>query len=334
MISNKKINYFEKFFVAGANGMAGSAICRALKNKGYGLKKNGGDIFMPSSKELDLTDYDITKKWFKKHKPDIVIAAAAKVGGIYANNKYPYEFLLNNLKIQNNLIENSFNFGVKRFLFLGSSCIYPKFCPQPIIEEYLMTDELEKTNEGYAIAKIAGIKLCQSLRIEYKFDAISLMPTNLYGTNDNYHANNSHVMASLLRKFILAKKKSQKSVTCWGTGNPLREFMHVDDLASAVVFALENWDPSDDNAPVDINHEPLLYLNVGSGLEISIKKLSEIIAEETCFEGEIIWDQSKPDGTPRKLLNIEKLKSIGWEPNISLRDGIKRTLKEIYNQFN
>tara|TARA_Y100000589_G_C27107091_1_gene610568 strand:- start:826 stop:1308 length:483 start_codon:yes stop_codon:yes gene_type:complete len=160
------------------------------------------------------------------------------------------------------------------------------------------------------------------------------MPTNLYGTNDNYHPNNSHVMASLLRKFILAKKKSQKSVTCWGTGNPLREFMHVDDLASAVVFALENWDPSDDNAPVDINHEPLLYLNVGSGLEISIKKLSEIIAEETCFEGEIIWDQSKPDGTPRKLLNIEKLKSIGWEPNISLRDGIKRTLKEIYNQFN
>ena len=334
MISDKKINSHEKFFVAGASGMAGSAICRALKNKGYGNKNSGGEIFMPSSKDLDLTNFEITRRWFKKNKPDIVIIAAAKVGGIHANSTYPYEFLIKNLKIQNNLIENAFNFEVKRLLFLGSSCIYPKFCPQPIIEEYLMTGDLERTNEWYAIAKIAGIKLCQSLRVQHNFDAIALMPTNLYGTNDNYHPHNSHVMASLIRKFILAKKYSHKYVTCWGSGNPLREFMHVDDLASAVIFALENWNPSDSNAPVDNNQKSLSYLNVGSGMEISIKDLSRIIAEETSFEGEIRWDPSKPDGTPRKLLNVEKLKSIGWQPRISLRDGIKKTIEEVFDELN
>ena len=329
----KKINLSEKFFVAGSAGMAGSAICRALKKKGYGSKEYGGEILTPTSKELDLTDFNATREWFKKNKPNIVVIAAAKVGGIFANNQYPYDFLIKNLKIQNNIIENAFNFGTRRLLFLGSSCIYPKFCPQPIKEEYLMTDELEITNEWYAIAKIAGIKLCESLRMQHNFDAISLMPTNLYGTKDNYHPLNSHVMAALIRKFIVAKKMSHKYVTCWGSGSPLREFMHVDDLAGAVVFALENWDPSDINAPVDNNKKPLNYLNVGSGIEISIKNLSEIIAEETSFTGEILWDNSKPDGTPRKLLNIEKIKSIGWQPSISLRAGIKKTINEVFNDL-
>jgi len=334
MTNHKKINFEEKIFVAGAYGMAGSAICRILKSKGYGLKEFGGQILIPSRKELDLSNYESTYNWFKTKKPTVVVVAAAKVGGILANKTYPYEFLIENLKIQNNIIENAFNFEVKRLLFLGSSCIYPKLCSQPIKEEYLMTGELEKTNECYAIAKISGIKLCQSLRIQHNFDAISLMPTNLYGTNDNYHHTNSHVMASLLRKFCLAKKTSSKSVTCWGTGSPLREFMHVDDLAQAVVYVLENWDPQDKNSPCDSSNLPLSYLNVGTGIEISIKGLSEIIAEETGYEGDILWDSTKPDGTPRKLLNIEKIKSLGWKPSISLREGIRKTINEIFYELN
>ena len=328
------ISFSEKIFIAGSSGMVGSAIHKKLIERGYGSNKSQGAILTPSRKELNLLDSEKVKEWYSNNKPSIVIISAAKVGGIYANEKYPYEFLLENLKIQNNLIENAFRFGVKRLLFLGSSCIYPKFCPQPIKEESLLTGELEKTNEFYAIAKIAGIKLCQSLRSQYNFDAISLMPTNLYGPNDNYHPINSHVMASLIRKFCLARKNSLKFVTCWGTGKPLREFMHVEDLANAVIFALEKWNPSDLNSLIYKSNQILSHLNVGTGLEISIKNLSELIAQEVGFKGEIIWDKNKPDGTPRKLLNNKRINSLGWYPIISLKEGIKRTVEEVYDQIN
>ena len=248
----KKISLNERIFVAGANGMAGKAICRALVNKGYG-KANGGKIMKPTRKELDFLDTKAVTKWFEINKPTTVIIAAAKVGGILANSLYPTQFLLDNLKIQNNLIENSWQIGVKRLLFLGSSCIYPKFACQPIKEESLLTGQLEETNQWYAISKISGIKLCEALRKQYNFDAISLMPTNLYGPGDNYHHQNSHVMASFIRKFYEASEKSLPSVTCWGTGMPLREFLHVDDLGDAAVFVLENWYPSSNNAPKDIH---------------------------------------------------------------------------------
>ena len=241
----------------------------------------------------------------------------------------PVDFLLDNLKIQTNLIEASWKYKVKRLLFLGSSCIYPKFAKQPIKEEYLLSGPLEKTNESYALAKIAGIKLCQSLRKQYDFDAISLMPTNLYGPGDNYHPQNSHVMASLLKKFSDAKKQSSSSVICWGTGSPFREFMHVDDLGESVVFALENWDPSAKNAPLDDYEEPLTYLNVGTGKEIRIFDLANKISQLVGYKGEIIWDHSKPDGTYRKLLNTNKLNKLGWSSKINLNDGIKRTLSEL-----
>ena len=258
-----------------------------------------------------------------------MIIAAAKVGGIFANSNQPYNFLLENLKIQNNLIESSFKNNIKRLLFLGSSCIYPKFAKQPIKEEYLLSSELESTNEWYALAKIAGIKLCQSLRVQYNFDAISLMPTNLYGPNDNYHPLNSHVIASLIRKFIEAKKNSYNTVECWGSGKPLREFMHVDDLGDAILFALEHWSPSDKHAPKDSNGNPLTYLNVGTGKDITIKDLSKIIARATGFKGKIEWDLSKPDGTPKKLLDIENLKNLGWQSNIPLEEGIKKTIQDL-----
>lgn len=240
---SKKILLNEKIFIAGATGMAGSAICKALFRKGYG-HKNGGVILTTTRKELDLLDSNAVKLWFEVNKPTVVIIAAAKVGGIMANSSYPTQFILDNLKIQNNLIENSWLTGVKRLLFLGSSCIYPKFANQPIKEESLLSGQLEETNQWYGIAKISGIKLCEALRKQYNFDAISLMPTNLYGPGDNYHPQNSHVMASFIRKFYEASINSLPSVTCWGTGSPLREFLHVDDLGDAVVFALENWDPN------------------------------------------------------------------------------------------
>ena len=328
MSNLKKINLDEKIFVAGASGMAGSAIIRMLKQYGYGQEINNGKIFKPSRKELNLLNFSDVNKWFKINKPSIVIIAAAKVGGIYANANQPTDFLLENLKIQNNLIESSFINEVKRLLFLGSSCIYPKFADQPIKEEYLLNGFLEPTNEWYAVAKIAGIKLCQALRKQHNFDAISLMPTNLYGPRDNYHPTHSHVMASLIRKFCEAKKSGEKIVNCWGTGTPLREFMHVDDLGKSVIFALENWDPQEDNAPLDINGEPLTYLNVGTGKDISIKNLANKVSQIVNFQGEIIWDQSKPDGTPKKQLNIDKIKSMGWSPTIELDDGIKRTVEE------
>ena len=283
---------------------------------------------MPTRKELDLLDSQKVNNWFSKNSPTIVINAAAKVGGILANSTRPADFLLENLKIQTNIIEAAYKYNVKRFLFLGSSCIYPKFSKQPIKEESILSINLESTNECYAIAKIAGIKLCQALRKQYGFDAISLMPTNLYGQGDNYHKNDSHVMASLIRKFYEAKLYNHKEVICWGSGEPLREFMHVDDLGDAIVFALEKWDPDSKESPVDINNVPLNYLNVGTGKDISIKELAEIISKEFGFNGKIHWDKSKPDGTPKKQLSIERMVSLGWYPKIDLIEGIKMTIKD------
>ena len=323
----KKISLDERILIAGANGMAGSAIYRTLLKKGYGDKNKKGILLTPKREEIDFTDINQVIRWFKINKPSVVIIAAAKVGGIVANYSQPSEFLLENIKIQTNLIETSWKSGVKRLLFLGSSCIYPKFASQPIEEESLLTSSLEETNQWYAIAKITGLKLCEALRKQYDFDAISLMPTNLYGRGDNYHPQNSHVMAALIRKFSEASKNSLPSVTCWGTGSPFREFLHVDDLGEAVVFTLENWDPDSNYAPRDKFNKPLYWLNVGTGNEISIKNLANKIAYFVNYKGEVLWDNSKPDGTPRKQLNINKISALGWEPKIKLDEGIKKTLK-------
>ena len=322
----KEISYGEKIFIAGSNGMVGNAICNELTKLGYGFKENNGCLLTPSRRDLNLLNYAEVDNWFTLNKPTVVILAAAKVGGINANNTRPAEFILENLKIQNNVIELSWKHGVKRFLFLGSSCIYPKYAKQPIEENSLLKDELEPTNQWYAVAKIAGIKLCEALRKQYGFDAISLMPTNLYGPGDNYHPENSHVMAALIRKFYIASKESIKSVTCWGTGSPFREFLHVNDLANAVVFALENWNPNLNDAPKDKNGDPLLLLNVGTGKDLSIKELALKIAKFFNYDGDILWDTNKPDGTPKKLLNIEIIRSLGWAPQINLDDGIAQTI--------
>tara|TARA_A100001388_G_scaffold258717_1_gene225447 strand:- start:1445 stop:2449 length:1005 start_codon:yes stop_codon:yes gene_type:complete len=324
---NKKIFTNDKIFIAGSTGMVGSAIYRSLAKRGYGNKENGGCFFTPTRKELNLLDKNSVNLWFKTNKPTVTILAAAKVGGIFANKSNPTEFLLENIKIQTNVIESAWKNGVRRLLFLGSSCIYPKFAPQPLKEEYLLSGALEKTNELYAIAKITGIKLCQALREQYKFDAISLMPTNLYGPKDNYHPNDSHVMAALISKFCYAKKESKSFVECWGTGSPLREFLHVDDLGEAATFCLEHWDPFDQNSPVDINGEPLNFLNVGTGKDISISELANKVAKILDFKGNIIWNSDKPDGTPKKQLNIERILALGWSPKISLDEGIKNTIK-------
>ncbi|MBO8206832.1 GDP-L-fucose synthase [Prochlorococcus marinus XMU1406] len=321
------INKSEKIFVAGHNGMAGKAICRALIKKGYGQKELNGELITETRKSLNLLDQLEVSSWFEQKKPTIVILAAAKVGGIGANNNYPADFLLENIKIQTNVIESAFKTGVKRLLFLGSSCIYPKFCNQPISEEELLSGTLEPTNDSYAIAKIAGIKLCEGLREQYGFDTITLMPTNLYGPGDNYSFNSSHVFAALIRRFYEAKIKNEKTVNCWGTGSPMREFLHVDDLGEAVLFALEKWDPDHFNSPKKENGDKLYYLNVGTGKDISIKDLAESISSKFGFNGEIYWEKNKPDGTPRKLLNVEKMKKIGWESKIELEDGIKKTCK-------
>ena len=318
----------EHIFVAGSNGMAGSAICRKLLKKGYGSKSNNGALLSPSRLDLDLSNKIAVEDWFKKNRPSIVILAAAKVGGILANATYPADFLLENLKIQNNLIETSWKYNVKRFLFLGSSCIYPKLSKQPITEESLLTGALEETNLGYALAKISGIKLCEMLRNQYNFDAISLMPTNLYGPNDNYHPENSHVLASLIKKFSDAVASQEMQVTCWGSGSPMREFMHVDDLADAVLFVLEKWNPDSIKSPSDITGKKLNHLNVGTGKDISIKDLSLKIAKATGFKGQIIWDTQKPDGVFKKQLDISRLKNMGWEAKIGLDLGIKQMVKE------
>ena len=316
------INKKDKIFIAGGSGMVGSAIIRKLNNLGF------ENLIFPNSTELDLKDSDLVFKWFKKNKPNIVIFAAAKVGGIFANNTYPVDFLLDNLKIQNNVIEAAWKNKVRRLLFLGSSCVYPKNSSQPIKEDELLKSSLEKTNECYALAKISGIKLCQALRKQYGFDAISLMPTNLYGKGDNYHSSNSHVLPALLDRFHSHKLEKKESIECWGSGNPRREFMHVDDLADASIFALDNWDPNKDNAPLDEFGQPLNWLNVGTGIDLSLKELSEMIANITSFNGKIIWNKDKPDGTYRKLLNVSKLEKLGWKSKISLKEGLKITYKD------
>ena len=325
----KKINPTDKFFIAGAKGMVGKAVKKCLLKNGYGKSNLKPNLLTPSKKELNLLNINSVEEFFKINKPNVVIMAVAKVGGILANSNFPADFLLENLKMQTNVIETSWNHGVRRLLFLGSSCIYPKYSAQPIKEESLLKDYLEKTNEGYAIAKIAGLKLCESLRTQYGFDAISLMPTNLYGPNDNYHPNNSHVMAALIRKFLIAKNKKLPSVTCWGSGKVLREFMHVDDLASAIIFCLESWDPKDKNSPKDILGQPLNHLNIGTGKDISIKDLAYKIADLTNFKGEILWDTSKPDGTPRKILDVSKINELGWKASINLNFGIKETINKL-----
>ena len=312
----------DRFFVAGARGMAGSAICRALQDKGYGDEAKGGALLTPTRQELDLLDGEAVKRWYGEQKPDVVVLAAAKVGGIYANETYPADFLLDNLKIQTNVIEGAWKAGVRRLLFLGSSCIYPKFAEQPIKEESLLMGSLEPTNEWYAIAKITGIKLCESLRKQYGFDAISLMPTNLYGPGDNYHPENSHVLPALIRRFHEAKEGGLEKVTCWGTGSPMREFLHVDDLGNACVFALESWSALSSDAPRDDQGKPLAFLNVGTGVDLTIKELAEQIAAVVGFEGTIEWDCSKPDGTPKKQLEVSWMSGLGWNAQIPLAEGL------------
>ena len=313
----------DKIFLAGSSGMVGSAIKRNLLKKSFKEE----NILSPSRNELNLFDGDAVKRWFLRNKPNIVILAAARVGGILANSLYPVNFLNENLKIQINVIENAYLTGVRRLLFLGSSCIYPKYVSQPIFEESLLGGALETTNESYAVAKIAGLKLCEAFRKQYGFDAISLMPTNLYGPNDNYHPEESHVMAALIRKFVIAKKNNLPFVTCWGSGNVYREFLHVDDLAEAVYFCLSNWDPSKIESPKDNFGRSLNHLNVGTGKDILIKDLAIKVAEILSYEGKILWDKSKPDGTPRKVLEVSRINKIGWSAKIDLDLGIKETIK-------
>ena len=308
----------DRIFVAGHRGMAGSAICRALQRAGY------NQILTASREQLDLLDGQAVQRWFAEHQPTVVVLAAAKVGGIQANSNYPADFLLDNLKIQTNVIETAWRSGVRRLLFLGSSCIYPKFAEQPMREEALLTGPLEPTNEWYAIAKITGIKLCEALRKQHGFDAISLMPTNLYGPGDNYHPTNSHVLPALIRRFHEAAQANEQTVTCWGTGMPLREFLHVDDLGEACVFALEQWQPGPDE---------LQFLNVGTGVDLSIRQLAESVADATGFRGEITWDTSKPDGTPKKQLDVSRLAALGWQARIPLAEGLVSTVAAFREQL-
>jgi GDP-L-fucose synthase len=299
----------DKIFIAGHRGMVGSAIARKLR------QQNFANLVLKASSELDLRDQGSVNEFFAKEKPDYVFLAAAKVGGILANNTYRADFLYENLMIQNNVIHASYENGVTKLLFLGSSCIYPKLAPQPLKEEYLLTGELESTNEPYAIAKIAGIKMCDAYRSQYGCNFISVMPTNLYGPNDNYDLNNSHVLPALIRKFHEAKVNNQPSVTIWGSGMPRREFLHADDLADACFFLMEKY-----NAPG--------FINIGIGEDIQIKDLATLVKKIIGYTGEIEHDLSKPDGTPRKLLDIAKLKNMGWEAKIGLEDGIRSVYKE------
>ena len=312
----------DRIAIFGGRGMAGSAISRALVRKGY------QNQVKPSRQDLDLLDGVAVDQWMLANRPDVVVLAAAKVGGIVANNTYPADFLLENLKIQTHVIESAWKRGVRRLLFLGSSCIYPKFAQQPIREESLLTGDLEPTNEWYAIAKITGIKLCESLRKQHGFDAISLMPTNLYGPGDNYHPQNSHVLPALIRRFHEAVQAEATSVTCWGSGSPLREFLHVDDLGEACVFALEHWSALSADAPKDDSGKALGFLNVGTSLDCTIKQLAEQVAAATGFVGEIQWDTSKPDGTPKKQLDVSRLKVLGWSAQIPLNQGLPMAFED------
>jgi len=296
----------EKIFVAGYRGLVGSALMRRLEREGF------NNLPKRDRSQLDLGDERGVQSFFAKEKPAIVIFAAAKVGGIKANNDFPVEFLLDNLRIQNNIIHSAYETGVRKLLFLGSSCIYPKFAPQPIPETALLGGPLEPTNEAYAIAKIAGIKLCQAYAREYSANFISAMPTNLYGPNDNFDLETSHVLAALLRKAHEAKTRKARELAVWGSGTPRREFLHVDDLASACLFLLEKYDSSE-------------IINVGCGEDIPIRELAELICDIVGFEGQLAWDETKPDGTPRKLLDVTRLQNLGWRPTIPLRDGIAQT---------
>jgi GDP-L-fucose synthase len=295
-----------RIFVAGHNGLVGSAIARSLVAGGF------TNIIVRSRKETDLENQSAVLKLFLEEKPEYVFMAAAKVGGILANSTYPVDFIRSNLMVQNNIIDASFYSGVKKLLFLGSSCIYPKLCPQPIKEEYLLTGALEPTNEFYALAKIAGIKLCQAYHRQHGMDAISLMPTNLYGPGDNFDLNSSHVMPALIRKFHEAKVSGAKEVVMWGTGSPLREFLHVDDLADASVHLMQTYNDPE-------------IVNVGTGEDLSIGDLAELVKSVVGFEGEIVHDLTKPDGTPRKLLDVTKLHGLGWKHRIELRAGVEST---------
>jgi GDP-L-fucose synthase len=303
-----------KIYIAGHRGMVGSAIERKLNAEGY------HNIIHRTSNELDLRNQDLVNSFFLVDKPDYVILAAAKVGGIHANNTYRAEFIYDNLMMEANIIHAAYLNKVKKLLFLGSSCIYPKNAPQPLKEEYLLSGYLESTNQPYAVAKIAGIEMCDSYRAQYGCNFISAMPTNLYGTNDNYHPENSHVLPALIRRIILAKKNNDPVVTIWGTGTPRREFMHVDDLADACYFLLQNY------------NEPGL-VNIGLGEDVSIKELATIIATEVGYTGSLEFDTTKPDGTPRKLMDTTKLNILGWKPSIKLQEGIKRTIEEVADKF-
>lgn len=293
-----------KIYVAGHRGMVGSAIVRKLTSLGY------TNLLTRTSTELDLRNQQQVADFFEVEKPEYVVLAAAKVGGIVANNTYRADFLYENLAIQNNIIHGSYLNKVKKLMFLGSSCIYPKLAPQPLKESYLLSGYLEQTNEPYAIAKIAGIKMCEAYRAQYGCNFISVMPTNLYGTNDNYDLVNSHVLPAMIRKFHEAKEKSASEMTLWGTGSPMREFLHADDLAEACLFLMENYNESE-------------LVNIGTGEDVTIKNLAALVKQIIGFQGEIVWDNSKPDGTPRKLMDVSKLHGLGWHHKIALEDGIK-----------
>jgi GDP-L-fucose synthase len=303
-----------KIYIAGHRGMVGSGLERKLRKEGF------NNIVTRTSSELDLRNQYAVNDFFSIEKPEYVILAAAKVGGILANNTFRAEFIYDNIMMEANIIHAAHTHMAKKLLFLGSSCIYPKMSPQPIKEEYLNSGYLEPTNQPYAIAKIAGIEMCESYRTQYGSNFISAMPTNLYGTNDNYHPENSHVLPALIRRIILAKKNNDPSVTIWGTGSPLREFMHVDDLADACFFLLQNYDQAG-------------HVNIGWGEDVSIKELAEAIVAEVGYTGTLEFDTSKPDGTPRKLLDTTKINKLGWKPSIKLQDGIRRTIEEVKDQF-
>jgi len=300
----------EKIFIAGHRGMVGSAIVRNLQKRGF------NNLILKTSSELDLRNQMAVESFFAEYQPHYVFLSAAKVGGIVANNTYRGEFIYENLMIQNNVIHYAYKYGVKKLLFLGSSCIYPKMCPQPIKEEYLLSGYLEATNEPYAIAKIAGLKMCESYRKQYGVEMISAMPTNLYGPNDNYDLNNSHVLPALIRKFHDAKIKNLDSVEIWGTGSPKREFLHVDDLADACVFLMENYSEEQ-------------HVNVGTGVDVSIKELAEMVKELVGFNGQLLFNIDKPDGTPRKLLDVSKIHKLGWQHRLDLKEGIQSVLAEL-----
>ncbi|WP_313419545.1 GDP-L-fucose synthase family protein [Sphingobacterium multivorum] len=308
------MNKTSKIYVAGHRGMVGSAIVRELKSKGF------NNFLLRSSAELDLRDSSKVAEFFETEGPDYVFLAAAKVGGIVANNNQRADFIYDNIMIQSNVIQQSYRSGVKKLMFLGSSCIYPKLAPQPLKEEYLMTGLLEPTNEPYAIAKIAGIKMCDAYRAQHGCNFISVMPTNLYGPHDNYDLNNSHVLPAMLRKFIHAKKNKLPEVAIWGTGTPLREFLHADDLANACVYLMETYDEAG-------------VINIGVGKDISILDLAHLVKEVVGFDGEIVLDRSKPDGTPRKLMDVSKLNALGWCANISLADGLRSVYNEVKDKF-